>query len=122
MEPTSPTVASSMLITDAFDDRDSMNYLLNKVGISSTCIPRLIQIEGFKTSRDLALTRVVDLKATVQNLNKTFGSPQRVGTRIYFPSIKVASIKAPCVYLRRCLMINQIPDVALSHLTSVKRL
>ena len=79
----------------------------------SICIIRLMQIEGFGSSRDLALTRVVDLKATVQNMNKLFRSSQRSGTKIYFPQIKVARIKALCVYLRRCLMINQILDVSL---------
>ena len=103
MAPTSPTVAPQMSITDTFDDRDSMKNLLDRIGISSICIIRLIQIECFESTRDLARTRVVDLKATVRNINKIFGSSQRVGTIIYFPLIKVAMIKSPCVYLRRCL-------------------
>ena len=72
-----------------------------------------MQIEGFGSSRDLALTGVVDLKATVQKVNKLFEASQRSGTNIYFPLIKVARIKALFVYLRRCLMINQILDVRL---------
>ena len=110
---TAPTVAPPMSIKDTFDYRVSMKNLLNRIGILSTCIIRLMQIEGFGSSRDLALTRVVDLKATVQNMNKLFRSSQRSGTKIYFPQIKVARIKALCVYLRRCLMINQILDVSL---------
>ena len=55
-----------MSIIDNFDGRDSMRDFLNRVGISSIYITRLMQIESFETSRDLALTRVVDLKATVQ--------------------------------------------------------
>lgn len=113
MAPMSPTVAPQMSITDTFDDRDSMKNLLNRIGLSSMFIIRLMQIEGFESSRNLALTRIVDPKATVQNVNKLFGSSQRTGTRIYFPPIKVAKIEALNVYLRRCLMINQIPDVRL---------
>ena len=99
MAPISPTVAPQMSITDTFDDRDSMKNLLNRIGLSSMFIIRLMQIEGFESVRDLALTRIVDLKATVQNVNKLFGSSQRTGTRIYFPPIKVARIKTLCVYL-----------------------
>ena len=40
MAPTVPTVAPSMSITDIFDDRGSMKNLLNKIGISFTCIIR----------------------------------------------------------------------------------
>ena len=72
MDPTAPTVAPPTSITDTFDDRDSMDNLFNRIGISSTCIIRLMQIEDFESSRDLALTRVVDLKATVQNVKKFF--------------------------------------------------
>ena len=61
-----PTVAPPMSIIDNFDGRDSIRDFLNRVGISSIYITRLMQIESFETSRDLALTRVVDLKATVQ--------------------------------------------------------
>ena len=106
MAPTAPTVVPPMSITDTFDDRDSMKNLLDRIGISSICIIRLIQIECFESTRDLARTRVDDLKATVQNVNKLFGSSQRTGTRIYFPPSKIARIKALCSYLRRCLMIN----------------
>ena len=109
MAPTAPTVVPPMSITDTFDDRDSMKNLLDRIEISSICIIRLIQIECFEcfeSTRDLARTRVVDLKATVQNVNKLFGSSQRIGTRIYFPPRKIARIKALCSYLRRCLMIT----------------
>ena len=113
MAPIPPTVASPMSITYNLDDRAFMKNLLNIIGTSSTCIIPLIQIEGFESTRDLALTRVVDLKATVQNMNKLFECSQRAGTRIYFPSIKVARIKTLCVYLRICLTINQISDLRL---------
>ena len=72
MAPTVPTVAPPMSIKDTFDYRVSMKNLLNRIGILSTCIIRLMQIEDFESSRDLALTRVVDLKATVQNVKKFF--------------------------------------------------
>ena len=72
MAPTVPTVAPPMSITYAFNDRYFMKDLLNRVGISFTCITRLIKIENFETVRDLALTRVINLKATVQNVNKLF--------------------------------------------------
>ena len=65
MAPTTPTTAPPISITYDFDDRESMKYLLNKVGISSTCITRLMQIEDFEIARDLALTSAVDIKATV---------------------------------------------------------
>ena len=99
MAPTVPIVAPPTSITDTFDYRDSTKGLLNRVGILSTCVTRLMQIEGFETSRYLEPIRAVDLKAMVQNVNKLFGSSQIVGTRIYFPPIKVTRVKALCVYL-----------------------
>ena len=74
MAPTVPTVTPPMSITDTFDDRDSMKNILNRIGISSICIMCLIQIEGFESTRNPALTREVGLKVTVQNMNKLFGS------------------------------------------------
>ena len=65
MASTAPTVAPPILITDIFDDRDLMKDRLNRVGVSLTCITRLMQIEDFEIARDLALTSAVDIKATV---------------------------------------------------------
>ena len=99
-------------ITDAFDDYGSMEALLRRLGLSARCITRFMDEEGFETARDLALARETDVKSTIDNVNKLFGSANGPN-RIYFPPIKVARIKALCVYFRRCLMINQIPDIRL---------
>ena len=103
-------------ITDAFDDYESMEALLRRLGLSTRCITRFMDEEGFETARDLALARETDVKSTIDNVNKLFGSATGPN-RIYFPPIKVARIKALCVYFRRCLMINQIPDIRLIDLT-----
>ena len=102
----------TLSITDAFDDYGSMEALLRRLGISVKCTTRFMDEEGFETARDLALARETDVKSTIDNVNKLFGSATG-NDRIYFPPIKVARIKALCVYFRRCLMINQIPDIRL---------
>ena len=80
MAPTAPTIAPTigppMSITYTFDDRSSMKDILNRVGISFTCIIRLMQNDGFESARDLVLTKDVGLKATVQNMNKDFFLPK----------------------------------------------
>lgn len=102
----------TLSITDAFDDYGSMEALLRRLGLSAKCTARFMDEEGFETARDLALAREIDVKSTIDNVNKLFGSATG-NDRIYFPPIKVARIKALCVYFRRCLMINQIPDINL---------
>ena len=99
-----------LTITEAFDDHGSMEALLRRIGLSVRCTTRFMDEEGFETARDLALARKEDVKSTIENVNKLFGSANGAG-RIYFPPIKVARVKALCVYFRRCLMINQIPDI-----------
>ena len=89
-----------------------MQELLRRLGILAKCITRFMDEEGFESARDLALAREMDVKSTINNVNKLFGSA--TGTnRIYFPPIKLTRIKALCVYFRRYLMINQIPDICL---------
>ena len=99
-------------ITDAFDNYESMQELLRRLGISANYITRFIDEEGFGSARDLALVRETGIKSTINNVNKLFGSAAGI-ICIYFPPIKVTRIKALFVYFRRCLMINQIPDIRL---------
>ena len=70
-----------LLIADAFDDYGSMEKLLRRLGLLAKCITSFMDEEGFESARDLALAR------------------------------KVTRIKALCVCFKRCLMINQIPDI-----------
>ena len=83
-----------------------------RLGLLTRCIARFMDKEGFETAGHLALAHKSHVKATIDNVNKLFGSTTG-NNRIYFPPIKVARIKALCVYFRRCLMINQIPDICL---------
>ena len=64
----------ALSITDAFDDYDSMKVLLSTIGISVSCIERLMDEEGYETARDLATSTDFDIKTTIDNVNKLFGS------------------------------------------------
>ena len=82
------------------------------MGLLAKCITRFMDEKGFETARDLALARETDVKSTIDNMNKLFVLANGISC-IYFPPIKVTRIKALCIYFRRCLMINQIPNICL---------
>ena len=105
-------MAANLSITNKFDDYDSLAELFKRAGISETCIKRLMDEEGFEKPRDLATARDSDTKTTVETVNKHFGA-KADNTRVYFPPIKIVRIQAISIYMNRCLMINQIPDVDL---------
>ena len=105
-------MAANLSITNKFDDYDSLAELLKRAGISETCIKRLMDEEGFEKPRDLATARDSDIKTTVETVNKLFGAKED-NTQVYFPPIKIVRIRAISIYMNRCLMINQIPDVDL---------
>ena len=107
--------------TDAFDDYESTEALLRRLGFSTRCITCFMDEEGFETACDLALAHETDVKSTIDNVNKLFGSATGPNC-IYFPPNKVARIKALCAYFRRCLMINQIPDICLIELARCRSL
>ena len=101
-------------IADTFDGYGSMESLLRCLGLSARCTTHFMDEEGFETARDLALASEADVKSTIENVKKIWFC-NWTQPHLFFP-IKVARIKALCVYFRRCLMINQIPDICLINL------
>ena len=101
-----------MTITDAFNSNGEFDNLLNRIGISAVGRARLIQDEGYENAKDLLNTTLSDLKTAVENCNKLFGSLP-ANRRIYFPPNKISRLKALIVYLKRCDMINETPDIRL---------
>ena len=78
-----------LTIVEAFDDCDSMKDMLTNIGMSNACTARLLDVEGFETARDLAMSSSSDLKSTIENVNKLFGAAN-TGSRIYFHPIKAS--------------------------------
>jgi len=112
-------MAAVLSITEAYNDYNSMNDLLTRIGISRSCRERLMDEEGFETAADLALTVLKDLQTAIEYVNKLFGNVTGAG-RIYFPPNRVTRIKALALYLKRCETINEIPDIRLIDLAKAQ--
>ena len=103
---------NTLTITEAYDDTEAFRALLLRLNLPESNVSRLIDEEGFDTARVFSFTRVKDIETSIENVNKLFGA--RTGAaRIYFAPIRVARLRALCVYLKRCNTINQIPDIRL---------
>ena len=112
-------MAAALSITDTFNDYDSMEALLSRIGLSRACRERLMDEEGFETAADLSIVDLKDLQNAIENVNKLFGNKTGVG-RIYFPPNRVTRLKALATYLKRCHTINTIPDIRLIDLLKVQ--
>ena len=112
-------MAAILSITEAYNDYNSMNDLLTRIGISRSCRDRLMDEEGFETAADLGLTVLKDLQTAIEYVNKLFGNVTGAG-RIYFPPNRVTRIKALALYLKRCETINAIPDIRLIDLAKAQ--
>ena len=74
-----------LTIVEAFDDYDSMKDMPTNIGVSNACTTWLMNVEGFETARDLAMSSSSDLKSTIENVDKLFGTAD-TESRIYFPN------------------------------------
>ena len=84
-------MAAVLSITEAFNDYNSMEDLLTRIGLSRVCRERLMDEEGFETASDLAITNLKDLQAAIEFVNKLFGNVTGAG-RIYFPPNRVMRV------------------------------
>ena len=100
-----------MNITQAFNNEDQFRQLLRRIQIPVPNINRLFNEEGVNTAKALADTRIKDLELSMTNVNRLFGSHTQAARRIYFALICMQRIKALCVYFKRRLDANRIPDI-----------
>ena len=99
-------------ILGSFNSAVEFDNLLVRIGLNQRCRNRLIADEGITTAQDLAETRPKDLKTSLENINKLFGS-KPVNQSIYFGPRLMSKIVSICVYFRQCIMTHRIPDVRL---------
>ena len=111
-------MAAVLSITDTFNDYNSMEALLTRIGLSRAYRTRLMDEEGFETAADLVTTELKDLQNAIDYVNKAF-SNKTGADWIYFPPNRITRIKALSIYLKRCGIINSIPDIRLIDLWKV---
>lgn len=104
------TVAA-FLITVAYNDNDSLDDLLQALGISVVYSTQLVIKGRYKTAQDFDISTVKDFQSMVENVNKLFG---RRGIRtIYFSLLKISQLRVINVYFGWCMAINQILNIPL---------
>ena len=63
-----------LTITQAFSDTTAFSALLARIGIQTRNSNRLTSDEGIDTAEELSNTKPSDLKLSLDNINKLFGS------------------------------------------------
>ena len=102
--------AIPLTITGVFNSAMEFDQLLNRIGINVRCRNRLIVDKGISTAQDMSETRPKDLKSSLENINKLFGS-KPVPQMIYFTPRLMLKLVSICVYLRCCIMRHRVPDI-----------
>ena len=105
-------LATPFTITGYFNSAAEFDNLLSRIGLNVGCCNQLIADEDITTAQDLANTRPKDLKTSLENINKLFGS-KTVNQRIYFAPRLISKLVSICIYFRRCIMTRRIPDIQL---------
>ena len=102
--------AIPLTITGVFNSAMEFYQLLSRISINVRCRNRLIVDERISNAQDMSETRPKDLKRSLENINKLFGS-KPMPQRIYFAPRLMSKLVSICVYLRCCIMTHRVPDI-----------
>ena len=99
-------------ITEIFDSEEAFRDLLTRINVPVRNIDRLLDEEGIDNARTLSTLRPDDVEKSLESVNRLFGNRQ-LSSCIYFAPARIKKIKSICAYLRRCMIVNRIPDIRL---------
>ena len=110
----------NLFITEFSKDLNMFKEVLIRIDLSVRCCTRLIDVEGYEIA-ELSEATVKNLQTAIMNVNKTFVN-STASTRIYFPPTRITKIKELCVYIKRYIMIIEIPCIRLIATSNIQEM